>query len=186
MKLSLKKKQSAGLTIIETIVVLTLFSMLIAPVVAIFTTVLKSQRISFASQGLQESLRNFMETVSKDIKWGYIVSNGGTDFNYLDLCVYDEFSGDYKNVTYALDSVNKKIVKSMDGVDVDLTPANVAVDTLFFNVLDKGNNGSFQSAAVRISTQFSLVSAKSELKNINLSLQTIVASRFNDPINPCP
>lgn len=178
------KNTNKGFTIIETIVVLTLFSMIIVSVVAVFISVLRVQRVSFANQGLHESARNFLETITKDIKWNYVYNGNGWSGSSLKLCVYDELDYSYKKTEYKLE--NEALIKIVADSYFYFTPPDISVDEINFTVYENTNpGGEFSAVKVEISGKFSLVSEKSEFGNVGYEFQTAVASTYNDPINPC-
>lgn len=62
------KKNKAGLSLIEVIVSTTLFVIILLSMTDIFQMVLKSQRESIATQNVQESLKYFLEVISKEMR----------------------------------------------------------------------------------------------------------------------
>ncbi|KKQ60317.1 MAG: Prepilin-type cleavage/methylation protein [Parcubacteria group bacterium GW2011_GWE2_38_18] len=61
-------KNNKGLTLLEIVVSVTIFAFMIIAATGIFQMVIESQRRAIASQNMQESIRYFLEAISKELR----------------------------------------------------------------------------------------------------------------------
>lgn len=135
------KKNNHGVSLIELIVSITLFSVLMLAATQIFKMVIDGQRNAISAQNTQESMRYALEKMSKEIRAAQI---SNTDCN--GAAVYKIFNTDaigaelyFKNksgecVTYYLENNRLKI---MVGATADfITSAKIEVSNLKFYLTD--------------------------------------------------
>jgi len=140
-----KIKSAAGVSLIELVVSITLFSVLILSATGIFKMVVDGQRSAISAQNVQENMRYAMEKMSKEIRMAQI-SNQICDPGATNK-VFNTADGDrelyFKNkndecITYYLENNRLKIMVGVGvGAVADfVTPAKVEVSNLNFFVDD--------------------------------------------------
>ena len=80
-----KTKNKAGVTLLELLIGITIFSLTIATAIGLFATVIKSQRKSVAIQNVQENGRFLMWYASKEIRMSTINNSEDGETNTLEL-----------------------------------------------------------------------------------------------------
>jgi len=148
-----KKNNQPGFSLIEIIVSVALFVAIILSTTEIFRLVIVGQRKAIASQNVQESLKYFLETSSKEIRMAR--KNEGhcgvtAPFNFLGnddiyaLAPLDEASGDaliFRNfydecVVYYLgkNQFAGRFIVRRGGVEAPISPAKVNISQLAFRL----------------------------------------------------
>ncbi|MFH1428478.1 MAG: prepilin-type N-terminal cleavage/methylation domain-containing protein [Candidatus Margulisiibacteriota bacterium] len=146
MKLVIKKiKNNRGISLMELVVSITLFTVIMLASTQIFKMVLDGQRGAIAAQNLQENMRYIMEKISKEIRMAQpsdAACGGDTDnkvFNTAD----DDHELYFKNnndecINYYLENNRLKIIVD-DGVGAIadfITPNKIEVSNLKFYIVD--------------------------------------------------
>lgn len=153
MKINLKKNNQ-GVSLIELIAAVAIFSFLILLATQIFKMAVDGQRGSISAQNVQENMRYAMEKMSKEIRMAQINPQGAGNCKTIITPVVDP---DYK-VFNTRDSDTKIYFKNKDGVCVAyylesgrlktklglgggapvdfVTPAKIEVSNLKFYVVD--------------------------------------------------
>ena len=139
------KKNNQGVSLIELVVAITLFSVLILSSTQIFQMVVDGQRSAVSAQNLQENMRYALEKMSKEIRTAvvsnqdclgsaeYKVFNKITDADGNDRLYFKNKNG--QCVIYYLDEARLNI--TVDGqAPVFITPAKIEVNSLKFYVVD--------------------------------------------------
>jgi prepilin-type N-terminal cleavage/methylation domain-containing protein len=180
-------KKNQGVTLIEIMVVLTIFSIFLTAVIDIFMNTIKVQRNAFAAQTLQETARQTFETISKDIKWGVVLNSAGTsDFltgsgsAALGLCVKDEVNNT-RLIRYFINP-QSVLARMIGNTAYPLTPpspnSQVMMDPSSFTV-EEATNGSKIGKYVTFDFNFKYkYSPKAELKIPNLQIKTSIEARY--------
>ena len=186
MKLFFKKLKSAkGVSLIELLVAVTIFSILILSATGIFKMVVDGQRNSISAQNVQENIRYAMEKMSKEMRMAQISNTdcyaGATNkvFNTLD----DDQVLYFKNqdgacVFYYL--YDESIVIDMNFgenlMSEHITPARVKVSNLKFYVEDNpiGSSKSLQPYVTMVMDAKAVGQAIHEQK---MKIQMTVSSR---------
>jgi len=135
--------QSAGFSLIEVLVSVSLFTVIILSTTQIFKMVVDSQRSAIATQNVQESLKYFLEVISKEIRMAQ--RNEAVCSGIPDDEIYVVSSNDYgstlyfKNyyqecVTYYLDNSGEqqRFVISRGASYDYISPAKIRIDNLAF------------------------------------------------------
>lgn len=185
-----KTRFLSGVSLIEVIVSVAIFSVIIISSTQIFALVIDGQRNAIATQNVQESLKYFLEVIGKEIRMARIdkglcdevpddkiyfrtTSSAGDTLSFRSY--YDEC------VTYFLapDPTNSaikrfKIARITNGVKLMgfISPKKITIDALKFSVSDANQN----QAAVTISLRAHAVS--SAQFSSEMTVQTTLTSRF--------
>jgi len=152
-----------GLTLIELIIALAIFSIVVLLVSDIFLDVIKGQRRSIGIQNIEENLRYTLERISREIRMSEVKTGEGT-FNSLDITAHKP-TGD-EDVSYKLSS--DEITRN----DISITSQNtVKITDLKFYV--KKN-----SVQPRVTIVIKAESKGEKQEQISkIHLQTTVVSR---------
>ncbi|MFA6307166.1 MAG: hypothetical protein WCV70_04330 [Patescibacteria group bacterium] len=144
MNLFIKKfKAESGLSLLELVVSIALFSFLILASTQIFKMVIEGQRSSISAQNVQENIRYAMEKMSKEIRMAQVsnadcygaainkvfnMAGGGSELyfkNKDDVCV-----------RYYLENSRLKIDVNAGAQSGFITPTKIEVSNLKFFVVD--------------------------------------------------
>jgi len=135
----------SGVTLLELMVAVSLFSVTIIMATGIFQSVVSSQRIAVASEDLQENIRYDFEKMGKEIRgaqkdythacipFGYIYWTNGSQLEFLNYhgqCVKYYLNGGQIYIAYpnSGDSVLKN--------GLPLTPSELTISNLAFRITD--------------------------------------------------
>ncbi len=191
MKNLFKKKLLSGITLIELLVSVSLFAIIVISTTQIFIMVLQAQRRVVAIQNVQESIKYFFEVASKEIRTA--VQNTD-DENFCDDPNFSENSlfGLHNNTLYLRNQddecvkyflgtgdnegrfmIERKLAGSDIGEAVPLSPDEIIIDELSFNVVHRESD---KQALVTINVLAKSKGEEGEMTAIRL--QTSIASRF--------
>lgn len=132
-----KNKNGAGLTLIEMMVVGTIFCLIIAAVLGIFSSAIRAQRFSLASQQLidqtsyvMEYMSRFLRMAKKDMEGSCIASK--TNYYRLDEThlKFENYKGECQE--FYLD--NGRLYQIIDAIRLPLTSEKFNVKNLRFSV----------------------------------------------------
>ena len=187
MNLFFKKLKSVkGVSLIELIVSVAIFSVLILSATGIFKMVIDGQRSSISAQNVQENMRYAMEKMSKEIRMAQVSNqdcgSGATNkvFNTAnggEVLYFKNQNG--KCITYYLNAGRLKVTVS-DGLiseaDGFVTPAKIEVSNLKFYVNDDliGDSPSVQPYVVMVMDVRAIGQAIHEQK---MKIQMTISSR---------
>jgi hypothetical protein len=178
-----RKLAFAGISLIEVIVSVLLFTVIILSATEIFKLVIDGQRSAIASQNVQESLKYFLEVTSKELRMA--LKDQGFCPNVPDDQVFATSTGalgdvlDFRNyygqcVTYFLEADgSKQRFKITRDADSDfISPSKIRLDDLHFIVTD--------TASVQPSVTINLRAwALNEAQNKSeMTIQTTITSRY--------
>jgi len=180
-------KNNRGVSLLELVVAITIFSFLILSSTQIFKMVVEGQRNAVSAQNVQENIRYAMEKISKEIRMAQI-----SDTACEPTAVYKVFnttSSDsilhFKNqdgqcLTYYLED-NRLKVTVADGLavlaDGFITPAKIEVSNLKFFVADD-LIGAFHSLQPYVTMSLDIKAAGPALQQQSMKMQTTVSSRY--------
>jgi len=178
-----KKLDKSGVSLVEVVVSVLIFTTLILSATQIFKLVIDGQRSAIASQNVQESLKYFLEVTAKEIRMAK--KDGGACIDVPDdkiFAVSSNALGDvlyfrnYYNqcVTYSLaaDSDSQRFRIERDADSAFISPSKIKIDDLNFNVL----NATSTQPLVTISLKaHALGTAQFESEMI---IQTSLTSRY--------
>lgn len=183
MKYRVKKicinKKSKGLTLIELIVAMGIFSVIIVIVVGLFVATLKGYRKSAALQNVQENARFLLDFMTKEIRQSTITSvvgAGGYHGNTLNIRRPDN-----TNITYIFDGTNiQRTVVGSPSSSGSINSQQVMVSGGFFISGTTGGTGadSFQPK-VTISLKVQTQATKAE-ERAAIDLQATLSQRILD------
>ncbi|MDP2709372.1 MAG: prepilin-type N-terminal cleavage/methylation domain-containing protein [bacterium] len=183
-------KNNKGVSLIELIVAITVFSILILSATQIFKLVVDGQRNSISAQNVQENIRYAMEKMSKEMRMAEI-----SDDDCLASAVYKVFNvladgGNdqlyFKNqygecVVYYLDSASGRLKIAVDGgsglVDDFITPSKIEISNLKFFV-DDDLIGAFHGKQPRATMKMDIKSGGQSLHQQEIKIQLTVSSRY--------
>lgn len=175
-------KDKKGITLLELIVAVGIFSVVVLLATAIFKTALEGQRSAIAAQNLQESMRYAMEVMSKEMRTAQKdVGAPGQCPNVGNGVVYDlSASGDeidFKNynsecVNYRLNGTRLEITR--DGASGFITPNEISISNLKFDVID---NVPAEQSRITINMDIETVGGKDANKQ-SATIQTSVSARY--------
>ena len=180
------KKNKSGVSLIELIVSITLFSVLMLAATQIFKMVVDGQRGAISAQNVQENIRYAMEKMSKEIRMARIsntdcsgaavnkvfnTANGGSKLYFKNK------NGDC--VAYYLENNRLKIEVCVGvGAIADfITPAKVAVSNLKFFVVDD-LIGAFHSKQPYVTMVMDVKAAGLAMHEQKMKIQITVSSRY--------
>jgi prepilin-type N-terminal cleavage/methylation domain-containing protein len=183
MKYRVKKicinKKSKGLTLIELIVAMGIFSVIIVIVVGLFVATLKGYRKSAALQNVQENARFLMDFMTKEIRQSTIISG---DNHSLILERPDPSNPPaILNITYNFDGTNiQRTVAGSPSSSGAINSQQVMVSGAFFISGTTGGTGadSFQPR-VTISIKVQTQATKAE-ERAAIDLQATLSQRILD------
>ena len=152
-----------GITLIELIVAVAIFSTVVLSMTAIAISVIKSQRKSFITQNTQEAGRYLLETMIKEIRMGTINSAAGDGLTVLNITNADDITLDYQ-----FDNSNKQLLRQNQLI----SPTNISLTGSFY--LQKSSIP--DRALVTIVMQISALGGRPEERS-DIFLQSTITSR---------
>ncbi len=171
-----------GITLLELIVSVAIFSLMMVSVLGIFKIVIDGQRNAISSQNIQESMRYAFETMSKEVRMAQ--KNTGTcqgtgswptphDLYNTDPAkdVLFFVNKDGACATYQLVSGGIQITR--DGLSGFITPHNINISNLQFNITD--SSSSQPKVTMNMDIQAATVLAEQQQK---IKLETTISSRY--------
>jgi prepilin-type N-terminal cleavage/methylation domain-containing protein len=184
-------RNKAGFTLIELVVSITLFATIVLGAAQIFKLVISSQRSSLATQNVQESLRYFLEVISKEVRMAqrnngvcaavpsaeiYAITtdtsnNSVLNFkNYYNQCVTYQLAPD----TGVPTTLRFKITRNTNGTTLAdfISPAAITLDNMHFVLTE----GSSTQPLITVNLQAHAVNA-AQFKSA-IIIQTSLASRY--------
>ncbi|MEK7203410.1 MAG: hypothetical protein AAB653_03775 [Patescibacteria group bacterium] len=169
-----------GTTLLEIIIAISLFSITILLATNIFQSVVDGQRNAISAQNIQENIRYVMETISREIR---MAQKSGASDCIADGKVYDADDGStlsFKNmhdkcVKYEL--VNTRLQITRDGVVGFITPININVANLKFNIVDNIVDDDAVQPRVSLRMDVEATTSKKEHKQ-KMVIQTTISSRY--------
>lgn len=185
-KLIKKFKAESGVSLIELIVSIALFSILILSATQIFKMVIDGQRSAISAQNVQENMRYAMEKMSKEIRMAQI-SNQGCGSAAINK-VFNTADGErelyFKNkngdcITYYLENNRLKIMVGIGAAaSADfITPAKIEVSNLKFYVVDD-LIGAFHSVQPYVTMVMDVKAIGQAIHEQKMKIQMTVSSRY--------
>lgn len=164
-----------GVTLLELLVAIALFSVVILSATQIFEMVAKSQRDAIAAQNMQENLRYAMEVMSKEMR-GSQRDDGSCFGNNIYATNVGQDALYFKNVrdecvTYDLDNFRLRVNRA--GSVNYVTPDEIKINNLKFFVVD--DIGVEQSA---VTMEMDIEAVGNTLGKQNIKIQTTISSRY--------
>lgn len=170
-------KKSKGLTLIELIVAMGIFSIIIVIVISLFATTLMGYRKSVALQNVQDNARFLLDFMTKEIRQSKIttvVGAGGYYGNTLNIIRPDGTT----NVTYIFDGTN--IQRLEGGAGSAINSQQVIVNGGFFiSGTTNGAGGDSFQPKVTISLKVQTQTNKAE-ERATINLQVTLSQRILD------
>ena len=187
MNLFFKKIKSVkGVSLIELVVSVTLFSVLIISATQIFKMVIDGQRSAISAQNVQENMRYAMEKMSKEIRMAQISNQ--TCYSSATNKIFNTADGGqelyFKNkndecIIYYLENNRLKImVGTLSGDVADfITPAKVEVSNLKFYV-DDDLISAFHSKQPYVTMVMDVRAIGLAIHEQKMKIQMTVSSRY--------
>jgi len=181
-------KNKSGVTLLEMVVAVAIFTVVMLSATKIFQMVIESQRGAIAAQNLQESMRYAFEVMAKEIRMAQKVTSGSDCTGQYNIpssnVIYHLSSGQelrFKNiynecVKYYLDGTRLKIGRKPDVGSVAegyITPDEIEVSNLQFEVVD--NVGTVQSM---VTIKMDIEAAGKAIHKQTMKIQTTISSRY--------
>ena len=157
-----KSQDSYGFTLVELLVAISVFSVAIAIVGAIFVSAVSSQRKNINSQEVLDNARFVLESMGRAVRQSDVVSPDGTSSS---LIISHPIKGP---ISYTLDG--NQILEN----GVPLTSSSIIVDRLKFIV--RGNSISDKTQP-RVAISFSLKNNVQGSTNNSINIQTTITPR---------
>lgn len=183
-------KNKKGLTLLEMIVSVALFSVTMLAATGIFKMVIDGQRDAIASQNIQENMRYAFETIAKEVRTATISNHDCESLFNPPVAaankVYNTTTngeGDilyFKNkdgvcVAYYL-SANVLMIRR--GVETaPTTPAKIKISNLDFQVVDD-LIGAFHSVQPLVTIKMDIEAVGREMHEQAVEIQTTISSRY--------
>ncbi|PJE58017.1 MAG: hypothetical protein COU81_02975 [Candidatus Portnoybacteria bacterium CG10_big_fil_rev_8_21_14_0_10_36_7] len=187
MSFIFRKKHSLGVTLVELMVVLTIFGLFMTALTNIFLAVLKTQRKAFAIQTLQENSRFIYESLSKNIRTGSLMHKLSDSIffsldNPLKICAPDG-----ANVSATLEYYlnDNKLFLRKNGTTLKMTTDNVSVTAPIID-LSGFTDIDYSLKKVDFKLVFSYQGTKIEEETQDLTIKSTVTSRFSGKDINCP
>jgi len=176
-------------SLIEIIIATALFSMVIISATAIFKMTIDSQRRAIASQNVQESLKYFLEVISKEIRMAQADSKDQCSLALSKNKVFSatsDSSGNsilkFKNyydecVTYWVNEEDqrfyiKRVPTGSGGEGFPISPMKINIKKMFFGVTASS------TAQEQVLVSIQAENADSERESSAMTLQTTLSSRY--------
>ena len=189
--MNLKKiiKNNKGVTLVELLVSLSLFTVLVLSSMGIFMMVVEGQRSAIATQELQNNLRYIFEVISKEVRMArgdhdgincgitpyyktYNTNLTGTDSSNLYF-----MNKDGECVAYELWADNRIYMKRGGSPYVPVTPSSLEVGSLLFHV-EEDRAGTFHSSQGSVRMMMDIKVLGKKLHEQPIKLQTTITSRY--------
>ncbi len=129
---------SRAFTLIELLVVMVIFVTIISVVITIFGQVLKSQRVIFALQSVQDDTRYALETIAREIRMADVITPQGSDphqgggFEELEILNY---KGENVKFKWFYNEPQRQLkVSRDDGPYIPLTSENIEITNVQFYI----------------------------------------------------
>jgi len=176
------KKNNKGVTLLELIVAVSLFSITILMATRIFMTVIDGQRDAIAAQNMQESIRYTFERISKEIRMAQKDITGSctgvadkvydTNINNDEL-TFLNYHGEC--VTYSLDDYRLQVQRqTIDPSPLPITLGKIKINNLQFELLGSDPETDQLMVVIRIDAE---AESKEQFKH-ELKTQTSISSRY--------
>ena len=163
-----------GFTLAELLTTMTIFSLIVISVVAIYIGALKIQRRAFHVQTIQENALSVLESMAKEIRVSRIEdqnNNCSTDPPATQLTIIHPSEG---TVVYRLNSISGIVERVVGGVIYYLSSQDALFNTLRFCVIGSTTPSDNQPARITIITS---VSNRIGQEILTVNLQTTITSR---------
>ncbi|MCX6800202.1 MAG: prepilin-type N-terminal cleavage/methylation domain-containing protein [Candidatus Falkowbacteria bacterium] len=190
------KKDNKGITLMEMLVAIAIFSVTIVSVTQIFILVLDGQQNALAARNIQENMRYAFEIMSKELRMARINTSTYLDPNVCpDMSVgrvYD--NGQFADTSAGLLRVRNyhdecvkyyledgRIKVDRDGVSAFLTPNEIRVNRLEFVVKDghTGGHPSIDGNQSLVITNMDIETQGTKVKHHQtMKIQTAISSRY--------
>ncbi|MFA4941330.1 MAG: prepilin-type N-terminal cleavage/methylation domain-containing protein [Patescibacteria group bacterium] len=183
-------KNKNGVTLIEMVVAVTLFSVVILSSTEIFKMVIEGQRNAIASQNVQESMRYAFETMAKEIRMATLSNH---DCEYLFSVpvtaqnkIYNITSNGEGEVLYfknkndvctAYYLENGAIMVARGGDTALTTPAKIRISNLNFEVIDD-QIGTPANVQPMVTMRMDIEATGKEMHKETMKMQTTLSSRY--------
>jgi prepilin-type N-terminal cleavage/methylation domain-containing protein len=181
-------KDYRGMTLLEMIVAVAIFTTTMLMATTIFKNVVEGQRSAIASQNIQESMRFVFEIMGKEIR---TAQQSNHDCEFADSAINKVYNLDttnpdsdtlyFKNkdddcVYYYL--LNDALMINRGGIFGATTPDEVKVSNLKFIVVDDAI-GAFHSVQPRVTMKMEVeMAGGKEMHKQPMVMQTTVSSRY--------
>jgi prepilin-type N-terminal cleavage/methylation domain-containing protein len=142
---------SAGFTLIELIVSISLFTIIIMSTTQIFSLAISSQRSAIASQNVQESLKYFLEVINKEMRMAqkdtenicgipegeiFVISSDSNNNNILRFKNYYDECVSYSLVVDPSVDTTQRFKITRSALSGFISPAKITIDHLYFILKD--------------------------------------------------
>ena len=185
-KIIKKYRDTRGISLIELVVSVTLFSVLILSATGIFKTVIDGQRNSISAQNVQENIRYAMEKMSKEIRMAqgsdqecdsgatnkvFNTANDGSELYFKNK--------DGKCVTYYLENGRLKIIVGLNSSAISdfITPTKIQVSNLKFFV-DDDLISDFKTKQPYVTMMMDVKAIGQAINQQKMKIQMTVSSRY--------
>jgi len=113
-------KNKKGITLIELIVSIALFSLAVIVVLTILSTGINAQRKVIALQNVQENARALLEFIAKEVRMG-IVSSAGTDYINITRSDGDVVRYTFSNGDIIRNNITDNLSGAMNSTNINIT-----------------------------------------------------------------
>jgi prepilin-type N-terminal cleavage/methylation domain-containing protein len=182
-------KDNKGVTLLELIVAVAIFSVIMLSATSIFNLVVQSQANAIAAQNMQENMRYVLEVFSKEIRTARKANNdcdaevGETAVNKVyntnaakDILFFK--NKDDECVKYYIPSGEDRIKVYRGGVIDDyITPNEISISNLKFEVTDDAV-GEFHTTQPKVTIIMYIEAKGKEINKHKTRLQTTISSRY--------
>lgn len=191
MSLNLEKikklcKNNKGMTLMELIVAVALFTIIMISTTSIFQLVIESQRNAIASQNLQEGMRYYLEIISKEIRMARR-SDGVCPTNPPPSQVNRIYNIDGVNKLYFKNKNNKCVSYYLSGGQLMIrkdaniataTPNELKINNISFNIIDNTIIAPPTAIQPEVTINMDAEVIGKEMHKQKIKLQTTISSRF--------
>jgi prepilin-type N-terminal cleavage/methylation domain-containing protein len=183
------RKNNKGMTLLEMMVALGIFSVFMLSATAIFQSVVESQRTSFGGQNEQESMRYALEVMAREIRSAQRdgASSACPSAWGLSGNIYKTYPSPFNNrlvlknkdgqcVYYFIDNKRLRIYRGDADYNISksafITPDEVKINSINFQVYDTGG------IQPKVSLLMDLEVIGKEINKQKMKIQTTISSRY--------
>jgi len=184
-----KIKNNLGISLIEIVVAVTLFSVVIILALQIFKSIVEGQRSSIAAQDIQENMKYFFEVISKEMRMAqgahegidcgvtpyYKVFNTNASGTDDDELYFENKNGDC--VVYQLGADNRLYINRGGSGFEPVTPDEIIITNLLFHVEDD-QSGAFKTQQPTVTIMLDAEVVTKDLHKQEIKMQTTISSRY--------
>ena len=183
------RKNKIGVTLLELMVAVSLFSVIMLSATQIFKMVIEGQRSAIASQNMQENIRYIFEAMSKEIRMATISNHDCESILAPAVAtnkIFNITTNTEGNILYFKNKdgictvyylLNESIIIIRGSDTAAISPNEIKVSNLEFRVVDD-LIGAFHSIQPIVTMKMDIEAVGKEMHKQEMKMQTTVSSRY--------